>query len=41
MLGDLSERKLFEGSVTIDVSREYCDAMSKLQLAQALECFFE
>ena len=41
MLGDLSERKLFEGSVTIDVSREYCDAMSKLQLAQAQECFYE
>jgi len=39
MLADLVERKL-SAPPSVDLSREHCDVMIKLQLAQAQECFF-
>ena len=40
MLADVAERKLSGGAPSVDLSREHCDVMIKLQLAQAQECFF-
>ena len=37
----VSEKKLGENTPTLDVSRECCEVMKLLNLAQAQECFFE
>lgn len=37
----VSEKKLGEQAPTLDVSRESCEVMQLLNLAQAQECFFE
>lgn len=41
MLGSLSERKLGSETPSADVTREHCEVMVKLHLAQAQECFYE